>query len=56
MNKKQELFEKITRAKQLNQSQCDRMKNIDTRSLIISRIMNDRFPIIAEEGLIGTLS
>lgn len=49
---RKELFDKITRAKQLNQSQCDQLKNLNTRSMIIGRVLNERTGIIKEECLI----
>lgn len=49
---KDQLFDAITRNKQRNQSNCDQMKNLNIRSEIISRVINERTKSTPEHELI----
>ena len=49
---KSQTFNRIIKAKNLNKSACDRMKNLNTRSEIIGRVINERTDICKEEEMI----
>ena len=49
MYQKQVLFDKITRSKQRNRSQCDRMKNINIKFMLIGMILSERDSIYSSD-------